>query len=68
VNQVDEGALRRGAVLPPLGRIREVSLAIAAAVSRVVLAEGHAGRKLPQDLKSYLLHQMYQPVYPRYLS
>jgi malate dehydrogenase (oxaloacetate-decarboxylating)(NADP+) len=68
VNQVDEGALRRGAVLPPLQRIREVSLDIAAAVSRVVRAEGHAGRELPEDLESYLRHQMYQPVYPNYLS
>jgi malate dehydrogenase (oxaloacetate-decarboxylating)(NADP+) len=68
VKQVDEAALRRGAVLPPLDRIREVSLEIAAAVSRVVIAEGHAGRELPQELKSYLTNQMYQPVYPDYLS
>jgi malate dehydrogenase (oxaloacetate-decarboxylating)(NADP+) len=68
VNQVEEEALRRGAVLPPLERIRAVSLEIAAAVSRVVTAEGHGGRELPQDLRSHLLDQMYQPIYPEYLS
>jgi malate dehydrogenase (oxaloacetate-decarboxylating)(NADP+) len=67
VNQVDQEALRRGAVLPPLERIRAVSLEIAAAVSQVVTAEGHAGRELPQDLRSHLLDQMYQPIYPEYL-
>jgi malate dehydrogenase (oxaloacetate-decarboxylating)(NADP+) len=68
VHQVDEGGLQRGAVLPPLERIREVSLRIAVAVSRVIMAEGHAGRELPHDMESYLLNQMYQPVYPGYLS
>ncbi len=67
-NQVAEGALTRGAVLPPLERIREVSLDIAAAVARVITEEGHAGRELPDDLESYLLDRMYQPVYPEYLS
>jgi malate dehydrogenase (oxaloacetate-decarboxylating)(NADP+) len=67
-SQVGEEALAGGAVLPPLERIREVSLEIAAAVARVVAAEGHAGRELPQDLRSYLFDRMYQPAYPEYLS
>jgi malate dehydrogenase (oxaloacetate-decarboxylating)(NADP+) len=67
LNQVDDGSLARGAVLPPLERIREVSLEIAAAASRVIMEEGHAGRELPLDLESYLRDEMYQPVYPEYL-
>jgi malate dehydrogenase (oxaloacetate-decarboxylating)(NADP+) len=65
-DQADEGLLREGALFPPLQRIREVSLRIAVAVTRVVLAEGLAGRELPENLEAYLRGCMYQPVYPEY--
>ena len=64
--QADEGLLSEGALFPPLERIREVSLRIAVAVTRVVVAEGLARRELPEDLEGYLRGCMYQPVYPEY--
>jgi malate dehydrogenase (oxaloacetate-decarboxylating)(NADP+) len=67
VDQAEESLLRRGALLPPLERIREVSLKIATAVSRVVIAEGLAGCELPQDLEEHLLGRVYRPAYPEYL-
>jgi malate dehydrogenase (oxaloacetate-decarboxylating)(NADP+) len=65
--QADEGLLREGALFPPLQRIREVSLRIAVAVTQVVLAEGLAGRELPENLEAYLRGCIYQPVYPEYV-
>jgi malate dehydrogenase (oxaloacetate-decarboxylating)(NADP+) len=66
--QAEEGLLRDGALLPPLARIREVSLAIAVAVSRVAIEAGLNGRELPSDLESYLHARMYQPTYRDYLT
>jgi malate dehydrogenase (oxaloacetate-decarboxylating)(NADP+) len=60
------GPLAEGALLPPLDRIREVSAKIAAAVSRVVIAEGLAERELPEDLESHLAGRMYRPEYRAY--
>jgi malate dehydrogenase (oxaloacetate-decarboxylating)(NADP+) len=68
VDQAEEDLLRRGALLPPLEHIREVSLKIAIGVSRVVIAEGLTDRELPPDLERYLLGRMYRPVYPEYLG
>ncbi len=60
------GPLTEGALLPPLERIREVSVKIAAAVSRVVVAEGLAGRDVPEDLEGHLARRMYRPEYRPY--
>jgi malate dehydrogenase (oxaloacetate-decarboxylating)(NADP+) len=64
--QADDGLLGEGALFPPLQRIREVSLKIAVAVTRVVEKEGLAERELPENLEAYLRGCMYQPVYPEY--
>lgn len=63
-----DAPLRDGALLPPLERIREVSLDIAVAVSRVAVAEGLVSRPLPQGLEAHLLTRMYGPVYPEYVK
>jgi malate dehydrogenase (oxaloacetate-decarboxylating)(NADP+) len=60
------GPLATGSLLPPLGRIREVSVQIAAAVSRVAIAEGVAGRAVPEDLEAHLAGCMYRPEYRAY--
>jgi malate dehydrogenase (oxaloacetate-decarboxylating)(NADP+) len=60
------GPLAEGALLPPLGRIREVSARIAAAVTRVVVAEGLGGGEMPEDLEGYLAERMYRPEYRAY--
>ena len=65
--QADESLLREGALLPPLGRIREVSLRIALDVSRVVLEAGLAGREIPGDLEQFLRDRMYRPAYRDYV-
>ena len=65
--QADQSLLAEGALFPPLGRIRAVSLKIAAAVARVAAAEGVVARELPENLEEFLLGAMYRPVHPEYL-
>ena len=65
--QADESLLAEGSLFPPLDRIREVSLKIAVAVSRVALAEGLASHDLPGDLETHLRQSMYHPVHPEYV-
>ncbi|HEU4523951.1 MAG TPA: NAD-dependent malic enzyme [Gemmatimonadales bacterium] len=65
--QADAATLRDGALLPPLDRIREVSLRIALAVARVVIDTGLAGRETPADLEAYLRNRMYRPDYRPYV-
>jgi hypothetical protein len=43
-----------------------VSVQIAAAVSRVAIAEGLAGRSVPEDLEGHLAACMYRPEYRAY--
>jgi malate dehydrogenase (oxaloacetate-decarboxylating)(NADP+) len=64
----DETLLAAGALLPPIDRIREVSLRVAVAVARVAIGEGLATRELPEDLEGHLRAAMYQPVYPAYVE
>ena len=68
VDQADDELLRQGALFPPLERIREVSLRIATAVTRVAVAEGVATRELPPDVEGYLRARMYRPAYPEYVG
>jgi malate dehydrogenase (oxaloacetate-decarboxylating)(NADP+) len=65
--QTDDALLRDGALLPPLDRIRDVSLRIALAVSRVVMESGLAQREIPPDLEQYLRDRMYRPDYRDYV-
>jgi malate dehydrogenase (oxaloacetate-decarboxylating)(NADP+) len=66
-DQADEATLRTGALLPPLERIREVSLGIALAVARVAIDAGLAGREKPAELERYLRDRMYRPDYRAYV-
>jgi malate dehydrogenase (oxaloacetate-decarboxylating)(NADP+) len=65
--QADEATLGAGALLPPLDRIREVSLRIAVAVARVVVDAGLAARETPAELEPYLRNRMYRPDYRPYV-
>ena len=61
---VTEADLAQGSLYPPLERIREVSVRIAAAVARVAVAEGLATVPLPDGpLEPWLADRMYQPIY-----
>ena len=66
-DQADEATLRTGALLPPLERIREVSLRIALAVAGVAIDAGLAGRQTPAALEPYLRDRMYRPDYRPYV-
>ena len=66
-DQADESLIASGALFPPLERIREVSLRIGVAVTRVALEEGLASRALPEDLEGHLRRVMYRPVHPEYV-
>ncbi len=55
-----------GALLPPLANIRAVSLKVAIAVGKEILAAGLADRAPPADLDSYLADFMWMPEYLPY--
>jgi malate dehydrogenase (oxaloacetate-decarboxylating)(NADP+) len=65
--QVSTDDLAHGALFPPLARIREVSLAIAAAVSEVALRQGLTVRPRPEDLPAHIRSHVYEPVYHDYV-
>lgn len=65
---VSDEDLNSGRVYPPLDRIREVSVDIAAAVCEVAFRQGLARRTRPSDLHAFLRSFMYEPVYRDYLS
>jgi malate dehydrogenase (oxaloacetate-decarboxylating)(NADP+) len=65
--QVSEADLAQGLIYPPLGSIREVSAAIAAAVAGVAYRRGLATQPEPDDLLANIQAQMYTPVYQSYV-
>jgi malate dehydrogenase (oxaloacetate-decarboxylating)(NADP+) len=65
--QADDAMLRMGALLPPLERIREVSLRIAVAVARMAIDAGLASRETPRELEPFLRDRMYRPDYRPYV-
>jgi malate dehydrogenase (oxaloacetate-decarboxylating)(NADP+) len=62
-----EEELEHGSVLPPLDRIRDVSVAVAAAVIRTAAEEGLATVVAPDDIEAYVRDQMYVPEYRSYV-
>ena len=62
-----DARVESGALFPPLAAIRDVSLAVGAAVARVAAEDGLATRDLPADLDAHLRAAMYQPRYRSYL-
>ena len=66
--EVSEADLEAGCIYPPLRRIRETSASIATAVAEVAYRRDLATRARPQDLKSFIESQMYQPDYRNYVG
>lgn len=60
---VPSGRLESGALFPELDTIRQVSVAIAVAVSRVAFEEGLAEIEKPRDLDAHVESAMYVPGY-----
>jgi malate dehydrogenase (oxaloacetate-decarboxylating)(NADP+) len=66
-NEVSEDDLFEGRIYPRLARIREVSLAIAVAVAKVAYDQGLARVPKPDDLRSHIKAQMFDPSYRSYM-
>ena len=62
-----EADLALGRVYPELGRIREVSAAIALAVAEIAFARGLTRQIRPDDLPALIRAHMYQPDYEEYV-
>jgi malate dehydrogenase (oxaloacetate-decarboxylating)(NADP+) len=64
---VTEEDCSKGRIFPGLGRIRDVSVAIAVAVAEIAFRRGLAGMGRPADLPGHVRSLMYDPAYPEYL-
>ena len=62
---VTQQNLDQGRLFPELDQIREVSLEIGVAISRLAFEQGFAGIDEPDDLREYIASRMYEPNYDR---
>ena len=60
---VTEESLGQGHLFPELEQIRDVSLEIGIAISRLAFDQGLAGTDEPEDLREYIADRMYKPTY-----
>ncbi len=66
--EVSDPDLEAGCIYPPLSRIRATSASIATAVAEVAYHRDLATKSRPQDLRSFIESQMYQPDYQNYVG
>jgi len=66
-HMVTEEELAAGTVYPDLGKIRQISLAIATAVCRLAYREGLAQFPEPEDIRTYVRDSMYHPEYKTFV-
>ncbi len=66
--EVSEADQEAGCIFPPLTRIRSTSASIATAVAEVAYRRDLATKARPQDLRSFIESQMYQPDYRNYVG
>ncbi|MCP4121235.1 MAG: NAD-dependent malic enzyme [Bacteroidetes bacterium] len=64
---VTDEDLLTGCIYPPLERIREVSLLIAVAITRMAIRKGLSKLEDSDDLDDRIREQMFDPVYPEYM-
>jgi malate dehydrogenase (oxaloacetate-decarboxylating)(NADP+) len=64
---VSEDDLAQGSLYPPLAGVREVSARIAAAVAEVAFERDLAAIDRPDDVLTFIHHQMYDPRYVSYV-
>ncbi len=64
---VSPADLERGCIFPPLAKIRETSVAIAAAVAKVAYSQGLATVPEPEDIITFVREEVFAPLYPRYV-
>lgn len=62
-DSVTEEEIDAGMVFPPVSKIRNVAIAVAAAVARSAMAHGIARRMPPANLEAFLDRTMWKPEY-----
>ena len=67
-HMVTEEELDAGTIYPDLAKIRQISLAIAAAVARLAWEQGLAQYAEPKDIRQYVRDRMYHPDYRPYVA
>ena len=60
--------LAAGTIYPDLGKIRQISLAIASAVCLLAWEQGLARYSEPEDIREYVRSCMYHPDYRPYVA
>ena len=65
--EVGPADLARGSLFPPLRRVRESSLSIAAAVAALAFERGLATGPRPGDVRAAIAAQVYHPAYESYV-
>ena len=65
---VTDEELAAGTLYPDLGKIRQISLSIAAAVSRLAWDQGLASYDEPEDIRDYVRNCMWHPEYRPYTA
>jgi malate dehydrogenase (oxaloacetate-decarboxylating)(NADP+) len=65
--EVSQDDLDAGCVYPSLGKIREISSRIAAAVARVAYRQRLASVPRPENLPAFMREEMFEPEYRRYV-
>ena len=66
-HMVTEEELAAGTIYPDLGKIRQISLAIASAVCRLAWKEGIARYVEPEDIREHVRSCMWHPAYRPYV-
>lgn len=66
--EVSEEDFESGCIYPPLCRIRDVSVKIAACVAEVAFERGLTDMARPEDLDAFIRSKMYEPRYRNYLE
>jgi malate dehydrogenase (oxaloacetate-decarboxylating)(NADP+) len=64
---VSPADLKSGCIFPPLAKIRETSVTIAAAVAKVAYRQGLATVPEPEDIVTFVREEVFEPLYPRYV-
>jgi len=67
-HMVTEEEMAAGTIYPDLAKIRQISLAIAAAVARLAWEQGLAQYAEPKDIRQYVRDRMYHPQYRPYIA
>jgi malate dehydrogenase (oxaloacetate-decarboxylating)(NADP+) len=67
-DKVSDADLEHGCIYPPLGKLREVSAAIAAVVAEVAYNRGLATENKPKNLLRHIKSLMWEPRYESYIS